>query len=137
MKKLYTLCLALVLAFSMVGCADKNEKVATEELEGSYVYEKGGFSGIELDYFVISINDDGTFTYTEGVASSHLADPKNCSWKLENGILTLTEIVGENNLINHFKIEENCLIFQSKNSTGFIYTDVADGDKFYCKETAS
>ncbi len=98
----------------------------------AFVYENGGFSGIENDNFTILIHKDGTFSYTEGIASSHYANRDKCNWSLENGILTLTEkVFKSDDLVNRFKVEKNSLVFLSEGSTGFIYTTLSDQDEFY------
>ncbi len=100
----------------------------------TFVYEKGGFSGVEGDNFEISINNDGTWTYTEGLASSHFALPEKCSWVLKDGILALTEkMYNDVEHTNYFKVDGACLIYQADGSANFIYTKVEDGDKFIDK----
>ncbi len=128
MKKSVLLVLVFAFILVMTGCKNNAEQGITGK---AYIYEKGGFSGIKGDKFVIVINEDGTFNYSEGSASSHLAIAEKCSWSLENGILTLTEKQYNNDdLVNHFKVGKDSLIFQEENSTGFIYTKVKDGEKF-------
>ncbi len=100
----------------------------------TFMYEKGGFSGVEGDNFEISINNDGTWTYTEGLASSHFALPEKCSWVLKDGILALTEkMYNDVEHTNYFKVDGAYLIYQADGSANFIYTKVEDGDKFIDK----
>ncbi len=107
---------------------------SSEIVGKTFVYEKGSFSGMKGDDFAISINNDGTWTYTEGSASSHLAIPEKCSWVLENGILALTEKrYNDIEHTNYFKVDGACLIYKAEGSANFIYTKVEDGDKFIDK----
>ena len=87
----------------------------------TYLYEKEGFLG---DFF-ITLYEDGTFYYYEGMASSHLGLG---DWKQEGDILVLTE--SEIELENRFRIEDEALVFLEEGSTNFIYMKVKDGEQF-------
>ncbi len=66
------------------------------------------------------------------MASSHLAIPEKCSWVLNDGILALTEKrYNDEPMVNYFRVEEDCLVYQAEGSDNFIYTKVEDGDKFF------
>lgn len=128
MKKSVLLVLSLI--FILSGCGAKPRQMIYR-LGKAYEYEKGGFSGIEDDKFIIYINDDGTFTYSEGWASSHLAANEKCRWEIEGDIITFTEDrdYGED-MVNRFKVESDGLVFIEEGSTNFIYTKVEDCDRF-------
>ena len=131
MKRFITLGLILILVMTLIGCNNNTTQTNTALLGEVYIYEKGGFGGFEGDNFVISIRNDGTWTYTEGMASSHLADPEKCSWTLEDGILALTEKrYNDVEMVNYFRVEGDSLVYQAEGSDNFIYTKVEDGDKF-------
>ena len=95
----------------------------------TYTYEKGGFYGS----FDILINDDGTYTYYEGSASSYLGMG---TWTLEGDVLCLSDDDEFGySLVNYFRFDGANLVFQSENSSNFIYVKVADGARFLNKKT--
>lgn len=104
-------------------------KGASEDIQGTivhktFVYEKEGCGG----EFTIRINDDGTFDYCEGVLSSYIG---NGSWRLDNGILVLTDDDGTADpRVNRFEVKESDLVFLSEDSSNFLYVKVADGEHF-------
>ena len=92
----------------------------------TYLYEKEGIMGS----FTITLYDDGTFTYYEGMASSYLAFG---TWKQEGDTITLTDDGhGGYGLVNHFKREGDDLIFIAEDSANFVYVKVQDGERFHC-----
>ncbi len=97
-----------------------------------FVYEKETYGGI--GEFVITLYEDGTYTYSEGSPSSHFAPSKKCRWTLENGVITLTEKIDCNDdMVNHFKYEDDCLIYIEEGSDGFLYIKPSNGEKFNIK----
>ena len=92
----------------------------------TYVYENEGFMGS----FTIRLYDDGTFTYYEGSASSYFGVG---TWKQNGDRITLTDDrqVGYE-LVNHFKLDGDTLVFIENNSSNFIYVKVKNGEKFHC-----
>ncbi|MBQ2782578.1 MAG: hypothetical protein IJE94_05270 [Oscillospiraceae bacterium] len=89
-----------------------------------YTYEKSGVLG----NFTISLFEDGTFHYTEGMASSYLATGK---WTEKGNILTLTD--DENlgyKLVNRFRKDGDTLYFIAEGSSNFLYVTVQDGERF-------
>lgn len=118
-----SLCLLLVLAL-LAGCSGAASTVKAEELAGkSYVYEKDGFGGD----FVISLEEDGSFTYYEGALSSYIGMGE---WMLEGETVTLQE------KSQHFtfRVDGEDLIFRHDESGNFLYVDVFDGEKFSAKK---
>lgn len=108
---------ALVLALALGGCS---QGVTAEDLGGkTYQYEKEGFGGD----FVITLAEDGTFTYYEGGLSSYIG---NGDWTLEGETLTLQERT------RHFtfRVGKDSLTFQKEDSGEFTYLKVEDGEKF-------
>ena len=106
--------------------ADINESESDREIKNmiggnSYVWEKEGFGG----YFVITLVKDGTFSYYEGMLSSHIGLG---NWTVKDGILTLTE---KNNKRTYlFSAQNDALVFIGEGSDRFVYVSVMDGDKF-------
>lgn len=106
--------------------ADINESESDREIKNmiggnSYVWEKEGFGG----YFVITLVKDGTFSYYEGMLSSHIGLG---NWTVKDGILTLTE---KNNKRTYlFSAQNGALVFIGEGSDRFVYVSVMDGDKF-------
>jgi len=92
----------------------------------TYVYENEGIMGS----FTITLYNDGTFSYYEGMASSYLGFG---SWKQEGDIITMTDDgTGGYGLVNRFKLNGNDLIFVEDGSSNFIYVKVQDGEQFHC-----
>lgn len=124
MKRRLTLSIlaAALLCAGFTGCA---RQITESDLAGkTYVYEKDGFGGD----FTITLNNDGTFTYSEGFLSSYLGVGK---WKLDGGELILTDNKETGRpLENRFKIADGELVFQAEASSNFIYVKAADGEKF-------
>ena len=106
--------------------ADINESESDREIKNmiggnSYVWEKEGFGG----YFVITLVKDGTFSYYEGMLSSHIGLG---NWTVKDEILTLTE---KNNKRTYlFSAQNDALVFIGEGSDRFVYVSVMDGDKF-------
>ncbi len=96
-----------------------------EAIGQTYTYEKGGFHGGD---FQITLYDDGTFTYYEGLASSYLGTG---TWNQDGNIITLSDddTVGYA-FVNHFSLDGDDLVFIEKDSSNFIYVKVADGERF-------
>ena len=97
----------------------------------TYIYEKEGIIGD----FTITLNEDGTFTYYEGMASSYIG---RGIWVLDGEILTMTDdgSVGYP-FVNRFRIDGEDLIFMEWESSNFIYVKVQDGERFHSGETGS
>ena len=94
-----------------------------DTIEGKvYTYEKAGVLG----NFTISLFEDGTFHYTEGMASSYLATGK---WTEKGNILTLTDDGGYK-LVNRFRKDGDTLYFIAEDSSNFLYVTVQDGERF-------
>lgn len=122
-KKLTISILALFLAFLTVGCAS-NVPDPSKFAETTYVYEGTGAGG----QFSITIKEDGTFLYYEGLDSDYIAFGE---WTVEGNKIRLEDNEQDgHHFVNYFKFENGKLVFVKKNSTGFLYVDVADGDKF-------
>ena len=88
----------------------------------TYVYEGEGFP----DKFAITLFEDGTFSYYEGMLSSYIGFG---TWEETDGIVTLTTSSGYG-LVHRFRREEKALVFITEGSDNFIYVKVADGEKF-------
>ena len=111
-----SLCMLLALGL-LAGCSGT---VRAEDLAGKrYVYEKDGFGGP----FTISLEEDGSFTYYEGMLSSYIGMG---DWTLEGETLTLRE----KDQWFAFQVEGESLIFRKEMSGKFLFIDVADGEKF-------
>ena len=106
-----------------------------------YVYEKEGFCGD----FTIEIKADGTFTYYEGMLSSHIGSGE-WTYTDTDRMLTLFEKMvrlDENGNWEQFTqsysflVEEDTLIFVNKGSDNglgnFLYVKVKDGEKFFAR----
>ena len=98
----------------------------SSEVSGkTYTYEKEGIMGD----FTITLYNDGTFSYYEGMASSYLGFG---SWTQNGDAITLTDDGhGGLGLINHFEFDKTDLIFVEEGSSNFIYVKVQNGERFY------
>jgi len=103
-----------------------NEGTADNAVAGkTYVYEGEGIMGS----FTITLYDDGTFTYYEGMASSYIGVG---SWEQDGDSITMTDDGhGGYGLVNHFKLDGDDLVFVDKDSANFVYVKVQDGEKFH------
>lgn len=88
----------------------------------TYVYEGEGFP----DKFAITLFEDGSFSYYEGMLSSYIGFG---AWEETDGIVTLTAKSGYD-LVHRFRREENALSFITEDSDNFLYVKVADGEQF-------
>jgi predicted small secreted protein len=127
MKKLIVYVFIVACFLSMAACGYQErtgEDIQERIVDRTFIYENEGFGG----NFAIRINNDGTFTYYEGLLSSYIGIG---TWELEENILTISddEEFGYP-FVNRFKVEDNDLIFLSENSSNFIYVKVVDGEHF-------
>ena len=120
MRKCITTILVLICMLCLAGCESKESNVAGKV----YTYEKEGFGGD----FCIYINEDGTFTYYEGMLSSYFGIG---TWDVKKSVLTLTDDDEMGfALVNHFRINGDKLIFIEEDSDNFLYVNVKDGESF-------
>lgn len=118
--KRYFVLFAFLFLLSLAGCA---KAVKPEEIIGTtYRYEGEGIGG----EFILHLEEDGSFTYSEGGLSSYLGAGK---WTLEKDILCLTD-QGSPGLVNYFRVEEEKLSFRAEGSSNFIYVTVKDTENF-------
>ena len=122
MKKALAIILLLTIVFGVMGCSNPKEVTVADIVDKVYVYEKDGCGGD----FTIEINADGTFTYSEGLLSSHIGMGE---WSYSEGILTLFE----KNSSYSFSVKKDTLIFVDKDSDNFPYVNVKDGEKFFAQ----
>lgn len=125
MKKGMAFAICAVLVLLLVGCAGKDR---SEYVVGkTFVYENEGFLGD----FSISIKGDGSFTYSEGFASSYIGIGR---WTVGKNTLTLeNEVPAENGsrtVKNIFEIEKGKLIWVAEGSDNFTYVEVKNGEAF-------
>jgi len=104
-----------------------NEGTADNAVAGkTYVYEGEGIMGS----FAITLYDDGTFTYYEGMASSYIGVG---SWEQDGDSITMTDDGhGGYGLVNHFKLDGDDIVFVEQDSDNFVYVKVKNGEKFHC-----
>ena len=134
------ICVLLIVAVA-VGCTftgasqtDSSEPPVTKacHFEGKnalYVYEKEGFGSD----FIIKLNRDGTFRYTEGSLSQYSGLG---TWTQEDDILALTDKPAANPdlaFYNEFRVEEKAIVWLAENSTGFLHRNASleDGARFF------
>ena len=126
MKKISICLMMMAFIFVLISCGrQKREKEDLPKMiiHRTYLYEKEGCGGA----FAIHINDDGTFQYCEGYASSHIGMG---SWVLDDDILVLSEDSEVYAFVNRFKVDGSDLVFLSEGSSNFIYVKVGDGERF-------
>ena len=86
-----------------------------------YIYEKEGFGSD----FYIALNSDGSMRCSEGALSSYFGLG---TWKLDGDTVILT--TDDEKFVNRFAVKDGTLVYQSADSTGFMYLTVSDGEKF-------
>ena len=123
-RKICLMLLIVLLCMTIfTSCGPKEPIYTAEDVAGKmYTYEKEGFGGP----FTISIFEDGSFQYYVGFLSSYIGMGR---WSVEDGVLTLTDSTGLN-FQNCFKIGEGVLTFLAEDSTGVMYMNLRDGDRF-------
>ena len=79
--------------------------------------------------FTITLYNDGTFTYYEGMASSYIGIG---SWEQNGDSIILTDDGHSGyGLVNHFRCDGNDLVFVEQDSNNFVYVKVKDGERFH------
>ena len=139
--RLYALIAVILAAAIAVGCTFTGAQAPTEQPTEStvspaedyiaeiskdslYLYEGEGFGS----QFFIRLHSNGTFAYSVGALSSYYGTG---TWSLNNGILTMTDDTAAGlPFVNHYRVEKDALYWQEKNSTGVMYLQLKDGDKF-------
>lgn len=120
-------CLALAVCFLTNPVSDEPDPsfLNTQEPYAgkTCLYEKEGFYGD----FTITLYNDGTFTYYEGMASSYIGMG---TWEQDGDIVTLSD--DHFTITNHFTMEGDDLVFIREGSSNFIYVRVQDGERFRC-----
>lgn len=92
----------------------------------TYLYENEGIMGD----FTITLYEDGTFFYYEGMASSYFGAG---SFIMDGDILTMTDDGhGGYGLVNRFRRDGDDLVFIEQESDNFVYVKVKDGERFHC-----
>lgn len=106
----------------------KSDPVKVEST--TYKYEKDGFGGD----FTITLNDDGTFQYYEGMLSSYIGIG---TWIMDDdNVICLTDnAMGDRTMDNYFKMEGNDLVWIEEGSDNFMYIKVVDGERFFATQT--
>ncbi len=123
-RPIYLSLLILITISLLAGCTHSNSVQESDIVGKTYTYEKPGFGGD----FTIQIKEDGTFSYYEGMLSSYIG---RGTWTLEGDTLFLSDdIISAYARDNYFKVDGEDLVFQSQNSTNFLYLEVADGERF-------
>ena len=115
---------ALLLLFTLMaaGCSGQPAAVTADDLADQvYIYEKEGFGSD----FYIALNSDGSMRCSEGALSSYFGLG---TWKLDGDTVILT--TDDEKFVNRFAVEDRTLVYQSADSTGFMYLTVSDGEKF-------
>lgn len=135
MKKKALVLLAALAVAALTACskqpvneAGPSENAYIDEISGKiYVYEKGGVGG--AGDFTVTLNQDGTYAYSEGEASSILG---NGTWKYDDGMILLTasKMESEEIKVRTFQYSDGDLVYIKEDSDPFTYIDVEDGDIF-------
>ena len=135
MKKILAIISALAIAFGVIGCSSRPTMTKDDIVDKIYVYEKEGCGS----NFTIEIKADGTFSYYEGMLSSHIGMGE---WSYSDGILTLKEKTArfvnaermESVVVTfNFSVEKDTLIFIKNGADNFRYVTVKDGEKFFAQ----
>lgn len=130
MKKLTAIILVPLCLLCVAGC-NTQEIIDESEIVGKvYTYEKDGFGGD----FQISVMENGTFSYYEGLLSNYIG----CgTWKSNDTILHLSDNGMETDIKNYyFQVDDNDLVFIADDSDDFLFIDVSDGERFLSSQKA-
>ena len=117
--------LAAMMLFALASCSNNNVDSGYTFAGKTYIYEDESYGGS----FYIVINEDGSFSYSEGPDSGYLA---HGTWDYVNGVLTLTDDLhgSERKIVNNFFYVDGNLWYLTENSTGFPSANVEEGDLF-------
>ena len=126
-KKVIILLLLLSAVISASACGGNggNSKVNNDISGKTFVWEKPGFGGD----FTITLQKDGKYQYYAGFLSSYIGMG---TWTEEDGIVTLTETSGYDNVFR-FAVKDGGLSFIAEGSSMFMYVTVENGDMFLPK----
>ena len=122
MKRILAFILAFGMIVTMTSCAKKDSAAEADIAGKTYVWEKEGAGGD----FTITLSKDSTYEYYEGYYSSYIGMG---NWKLEKGILTMTENSGYD-FVFRFSVQDGELRYIADGSDPFLYVQVEDGDRF-------
>ncbi len=126
MKK-YSIFILLFLigaVFLFTACTDDKPEWDGKVSGKSYVYEGEGFGSD----FVIRIDEDGAFSYYEGIFSSYFGVG---TWTLDGDVLHLTDMGIQSKVRDfYFRVDEGELVFLAKRSDKFTYLSIEDGERF-------
>jgi hypothetical protein len=128
MKKLISAALGLLFVIILASCGSNSEKAEDQVIGKTFIYEGEGLLG---DDFTITFNEDYTFSYSEGTASSHLGYG---TWSVEGTVITLVEPGMDAEMKNRFEINDNQITWLEEDSTNFIYVQLKDGEVFRAEE---
>ena len=125
MKKLFVCMIAVMLVLTALASC-KVEK--SEDIYGSYRRKNSNGN----DYFTLTLNEDGTYTYFETMISSHIGWGK---YTVDGEKVTLvdTQIPGAHGSLTHvftFKYEDGKLVYIEEESDNFMYINLPDGAEF-------
>ena len=105
---------------SVLACAGGNP---ADAIAGKTFVREGGGCGGD---FTVTLHTDGTYEYYEGFLSSYIG---RGDWTVEDGTLTMVERGGYDSVFR-FSVANGELRYRAEDSDGFLYVDVADGDRF-------
>lgn len=104
--------------FSVIRVEEVNENIIN-----TYICEEPGVGGT----FSLTISEDGSFNYYEGILSSYLGYG---TWQLNDGKLVLSDIGSGEVRKTVFAYHNGELFYNSSESDGFTYVSLSDGTKF-------
>ncbi len=118
-------CLLILLPVLLLGLSAAAEQGFTDTpLAGTYLYEGEGFGGD----FTITLNEDGTYSFYEGMLSSYLGMG---AWNADSDILYMTEDEEAGYRLSFaFFIDGGALIYIAAESDDFLYVKLEDGARF-------
>ena len=111
---------AIIFVLIIFAACTKTEILPDDISDKTYLYEGDGIGG----GFIISLFNDGTFSYSEGTFSSHIGLG---SWTLDGNTVTITEHSGRTNV---FAVRDGGLVFKKAGSDNFIYVKLENGAHF-------
>lgn len=120
MKKIKIFLISSLIGVLLCSCSDS--KITLKSGQYEYANNETAESTLPI-YFLLTINEDGTYGYSESIASSSVT---RGTWTISDGKLVLEDELGT----NYFNIQDGKLTFISENSDNYTYVEVQDGEEF-------
>ena len=128
MKKAFVCMMAVILIITAFVSCKVEKSVQPEDIYGSYSRKNSN----GYDYFTLTLNEDGTYSYFETMISSHIGWGE---YTIDGEKVTLVDtqipgVYGSHTYVFTFKYEDGKLIYIAEESDHFMYINLPDGAEF-------